>query len=229
MNGRGWSECELQLLAKLYPLRPTVEISSALGRSITAVYAMARTLQLSKSEEFLASAASGRLKKGECRPGSEKHRFPKGHVPANKGARRPGWHAGRMRETQFKKGERSGVAAKNWVPIGTISPDSEGYLRIKIREAVFGKEPTGWGNTKVWPLLSRQIWQQTNGPIPAKHIVSFKDGDRQNCSIENLALLSMADNARRNSIWARMPRDLALVIQLNGVLKRKIRSLHGEE
>lgn len=48
--------------------------------------------------------------------------------PFNKGLRRPGWHVGRMRETQFRKGERSGIAAKNWRPIGTIRTDPDGYL-----------------------------------------------------------------------------------------------------
>jgi hypothetical protein len=148
-------------------------------------------------------------------------------VPANKGLRRPGWHAGRMQETQFKKGDRSGIAAKNWRPIGTILPDAEGYLRIKVREAVHGKEPTGFGNTKVWPLYGRYVWEQHKGPIPPKHLVLFKDGDRSRCVIENLELLSMADNARRNSMWNRLPPELARVIQLNGALKRQIRRLSG--
>jgi hypothetical protein len=58
-------------------------------------------------------------------------------------------------------------------------------------------------------------------------MVAFKDGDRSNCAIENLELRSMADNARRNNMWGRLPRELAEVIQLNGALKRKVRRLNG--
>lgn len=189
---------------------------------------MAHKLGLRKSQEFQDSEESGRLHKGQTRPGMERTQFVKGQIPFNKGLRRPGWHAGRMKETQFKKGCRLGIAAKNWVPIGTIKTDGEGYRRIKVREAKPG-EACGFGNTKVWPLLGRYVWQQANGPIPPKHLVAFKDGDRSNCAINNLELRSMADNCRRNSMWARLPRELAEVIQLNGALKRKMRNIHGKE
>jgi hypothetical protein len=218
---------ELDRLTALYAAHSTKEVAQELDRSVSAIYGMAASLGLQKSLEWLASEASGRLLKGQTRRGTERTQFQKGHVPANKGLRRPGWHAGRMQETQFKKGDRSGIAAKNWRPIGTILPDAEGYLRIKVREAVHGKEPTGFGNTKVWPLYGRYVWEQHKGPIPPKHLVLFKDGDRSRCVIENLELLSMADNARRNSMWNRLPPELARVIQLNGALKRQIRRLSG--
>jgi hypothetical protein len=44
-----------------------------------------------------------------------------------------------------------------------------------------------------------------------------------NCVLENLELISMAENARRNRMWNVMPRELAEVIHLNGQLKRKLR------
>jgi hypothetical protein len=224
-----WSDDDRNRLAELYPLRPSSEVAKTLGRSVSSVYGMASKMALLKSPAFLESEESGRLHKGETRAGTERTQFHKGHMPANKGLRRPGWHAGRMRETQFKKGERSGVAARNWRPIGTILPDAEGYLRIKVREAVYGKEPTEFGNVRVWPLYNRHLWEQKHGPIPPRHLVVFKDGDRGNCVIGNLDLLSMADNARRNGMWQSMPRELAEVIQLNGALKRKLRMANGKE
>lgn len=229
MTRRFWSEQEISQLKALYPNRPTKEVVCALNRTLKGVYGMAMKLGLGKTQEFLDSDESGRLRKGQTRPGCERTQFKKGMTPANKGLRRPGWHAGRMKETQFKKGTRSGIAARNWKPIGTIAVDREGYLRIKVRDAVHGVEATGFGNTKVWPLLGRYVWEQHNGPIPPKHVVIFKDGDRGNCSIENLELISTAENARRNSMWNNLPRELAEVIQLQGALKRKIRRLNGTE
>lgn len=229
MSGRPWSAADRARLAELYPSLPTKRVAQLLDRPLTGVYATAKKLGIQKSEAFLDSPESGRLRKGQTRPGSEATQFPKGHVPLNKGLRRPGWGPGRMKETQFKKGVRSGIAATHWKPIGTILPDAEGYLRIKVREATYGKEATGFGNTKVWPLYSRYLWEQHNGPIPPKTLVKFKDGDRQNCCIENLHLISMADNARLNRMWGRFPPELSAAIQLNGALKRKLRRLDGKE
>jgi hypothetical protein len=229
MNGSPWLPHDIEALKRLYPNHSTKDVARILGRSLSSIYATAKKLGIKKSAEFLASEESGRLKKGQCRPGMVATQFKKGQTPANKGLRRPGWAPGRMKETQFKPGHRGGAAALNHKPVGTIKTDPDGYLRIKVREAVHGKEATGFGNTKVWPLYGRYVWEQHNGPIPPKHIVTFKDGNRLNCAIENLELMSCADNARRNSMWAKMPRELAEVIQLRGALNRKLRRLSGEK
>jgi len=127
-----------------------------------------------------------------------------------------------MRETQFRKGERRGVANENWKPIGTIATDTEGYQRIKVREGNPG-EATGFGNVRIWPLLSRHLWEQHNGPLPPSHAVAFKDGDRANCSIENLELVSRAELMRRNTIHNRYPKEVVNTIMLLGAVKRKLR------
>lgn len=215
-----WTEAELAILRERYPHEPTAQIAADLGRNVGKVYAQATKLGLAKTPEFLRSGMAGGF-----RPGSktgESYRYPKGHVPANKGTRRPGWAPGRMAETQFKKGDMNGAARSKWKPVGTIMPDTEGYLRIKLRERVPGAGEHGW-NSKGWKLYHHQVWEAANGPIPPKHIVRFRDGNRSNCAIDNLELISMAENARRNQMFRSLPRELAEVIQLAGALKRKIR------
>jgi hypothetical protein len=226
-----WTQKERDYLAETYPAQPTSDIAKTLNRSTISTYGMANKLGLKKSPEFIRSEASGRLQKGNTPHASVQFRFQKGQTPANKGLRRPGWSPGRMSETQFRKGQRTGMARKNWKPIGTILPDHEGYQRIKVREAIHGKEATGFGNTKVWPLLNRHTWEQNRGPIPPGHAVAFKDKNRQNCAIENLELISRKELARRNHMWnpENMPRELAEAIQLNSALRRQIRSKHGKE
>ena len=225
MNGKPYSDDELRMLREMYPSYPSMEIAELLGRNVSSVYRKAEKLGLAKTPEYLRTVG---FQKGSTI--GAKFRFQKGQTPANKGVKRPGWHAGRMKETQFKKGQRTGKAAMNWRPIGTILRDYEGYLRIKVREAEHGKEAYGFGNTKVWPLLQRHVWEQQKGPIPPSHTVCFKDGDRSNCAIENLELVSRADLARRNSMWKRLPRELAQVIQLNGAIKAQItRRLNGKK
>ncbi len=228
MNRQPWTPEEEAYLREHYPDGLTSAIAAHLERSIYKIYTKARKLGLSKSDEYIRNPRNRcRLRRGHGVGKSTQ--FRKGHAPANKGLRRPGWGPGRMKDTQFKRGERRGVAAKNWRPIGTILSDAEGYVRIKVREAEHGKEPTGFGNTKVWPLYQRYVWEQHNGPIPPKHLVMFKDGNRRNCAIENLECISMAENARRNRMWNNYPRELAEAIQLNGALKRKLRRLDGKE
>lgn len=218
---RVWTEAETRYVRERYADTLTADLARYLGRTLGSVYQMAQRLGLEKSADYMGAslhAAGETLAKS-----SKSTQFQPGHVPVNKGVRRPGWAPGRMAEHQFQRGGRSGMAARNWRPIGTILADANGYLRIKMREAQHGKEPTGFGNTRVWPFYHRYLWEQTNGPIPAGHLVVFRDGNRQNCVIENLQLMTLADNARRNSMWSHMPRELAEVIQLQGALKRKLR------
>lgn len=224
MNGKPWNAHDLATLREMYPDRPTVEIAAKLGRSLSNVYVTARRLGLKKSEAFLASEASGIIGPGKAHDGrGAAFRFPKGHVPANKGTRRPGWAPGRMRETQFKPGSRRGAAAQNWKPVGTVVPGADGYLRIKVRETEPG-EATGFRNPEAWPQLHRHVWEQHHGPVPDGHIVVFRDRDRTNCAIENLELISLAENLRRNSIWEkRYPAELTSAIMQLGQLKRRIR------
>lgn len=126
-----------------------------------------------------------------------------------------------MSETQFRKGERSGVASRNWRPLGTILTDHEGYLRIKVREAQPG-EAYGFGNTRVWPLMQRHVWEQAHGPIPPGHAIAFRNRDKKDVRLENLELLTRAELMARNSVH-NLPKPLASAIQLLGALKRQIR------
>jgi hypothetical protein len=213
LPSRRWSSEELRLLSELYPSRSTKDVAAALERSVLSVYNAALKLELKKTAEYHRLYG---FQKGSTigRP----FRFRKGNVPHNKGVRRPGWHSGRMRETQFKKNHRP----QTWKPVGTIRADTEGYLRVKVRERRPGDAGGGW-DKNVWPLLHHVIWREHHGPIPAKHVVTFKDRDRSNCSIDNLELISKAENARRNQMWTNLPRPLAEAIALNGAIKRKLR------
>ena len=222
---RPWSPEDCAVLSDRYERTPTRELAELLGRPVSQVYRKAASMGIAKNAEFL---------KQHCRiqPGSQLGKatqFRKGQHPPNKGLRRPGWAPGQMAETQFKKGQRSGMAARNWKPVGTILTDSEGYLRIKVREAEYGKEASGFGNTKVWPLYQRVVWASHHGPIPPGRVIVFKDGNRQNCAPENLESISRGELAKRNRMWNRFPRELAETIQLVGALKRKIRRLQDAQ
>ena len=222
---RFWTPQDLQALCESYPDNSTKSVAAKLNRSIASTYGMAGKLGLCKSAAYLASDDAYILR-SHPEIGAA-GRFRPGNVPANKGIKQPGWAPGRMGETQFKPGCRTGAANRNWKPVGTILPDSDGYLRIKVREHWPG-EHSGFGNSLVWPFLQRHLWRQIYGPIPAGHAVTFIDGDRTNCNPDNLKLISRRELMARNSVH-NLPPELKQVIQLCGALKRKIRRIGAQK
>lgn len=210
---RLWSAADDRTLREIYPDTATTVVAQRLRRSLTATYGRARLLGLSKSAAYLASPDACRLRRGDNVGAA--FRYPKGHVPANKGTRRPGWAPGRMRETQFKRGTLNGHAAAHLMPIGSTRL-IDGYVYVKV--AAVPNVP----HTVNWLPLHVIEWERVHGRMPAGHCLWFKDGDRLHVDLENLELRTRAENMRRNSIH-HLPKPLAETIQLLGALNRQIR------
>jgi hypothetical protein len=98
---RFWIPAEDRALRTLYPHLRNNDVSRILGRPVYSVYARAAKLGVHKSAAFKASPLSGRNIKGYAQHGM-RTRFPKGHVPANKGTRRPGSRRGTSRSTVIR-------------------------------------------------------------------------------------------------------------------------------
>lgn len=214
MGGFNFLPEEDRAICTLFPHMQTRDVARILGRPLCSVSQRATKLGVKKSAAFNNSALSGRNRKG-CAPNGIRSRFPKGHVPANKGLRRPGWHAGRMRETQFKKGQRP----VTYREIGELRLNADGYVDMKICDAP---------GARAWRAFHLILWEDANGPIPKGHCLRFRDGDRFHIDVENLELLSRADNARRNSIH-NLPKPLVHTMQVLGQLKRRIREAHNRQ
>lgn len=208
---RPWSREDDRLLRGFYPNTPTPQVAQRLKRTVAAVYGHAFKLGLSKSPAYLASPAACRLRRGDHV--GARFRFPKGHVPANKGLRRPGWGPGRMKETQFRKGQLNGVAARRFQPIGSTRT-IDGYLYRKLSAI-----PGPW--TRNWKLVHLLLWESLHGPVPASHAVAFKNRDRTDIRAENLELIHRRDLMARNTVH-NLPKPLAQTVQLLGALRRKI-------
>lgn len=208
---RPWSEVELELLRRNYADSRTEDLALVLGRTLSQVYTKARKVGLAKSEAYLASPAACRLRRGDNV--GKAHRFEKGHVPANKGLRRPGWNAGRMRETQFQKGQMP----HTWKPIGSLRINADGYVDRKVSDT--GYPPRDWVG------VHRLVWIDAHGPIPAGHVITFKPGRRTTdvdaITVDSLELTSRADLARRNHARNLGP-EYVKVVQLRGAITRQI-------
>lgn len=201
-----WTDTQTALLRAQYADTPTQVIATQLGISLDRVYAKAKRLGLSKSAAYLASPAACRLRRGDNI--GKAYRYPKGHVPANKGLRgQPS--VGRMAQTQFKPG----AMPHTWMPVGGARIDRDGYHYVKLRETT----PPRFG----WVQVHHLVWELHRGPIPRGHIISFRDGDKTHIAIDNLECLSLRENMQRNTLH-RYPKEITHAIQLRGAINRRI-------
>ena len=192
---RWWTQQEDERLAELYFDHKLADIAALMGRSISSVANRRVKLGLERTEEQQARIGNGR--------------FTKGHKTWNKGKK--GWvQGGRSKETRFKPGQRSNTRR----PIGAERNTIDGILLRKVSDT--GHKLTDWRPVHVL------VWEAEHGPVPDEHIVIFKDGNRRNFDISNLECITRAENMRRNSYHTNYPPELANLIQLRGVLTRKI-------
>lgn len=95
-------------------------------------------------------------------------KFDPGHIPSPK-ARPKG-----PNKTSFKPGQRP----HNYLPVGTMRVDSDGYHQIKTADP------------RMWSFTHILKWEEANDPIPDDKILTFIDGDRDNLDMDNLELVT---------------------------------------
>lgn len=113
-------------------------------------------------------------------------RFVKGQEPPNKGKPMTPEQYEKARPTMFKKGN----IPANHMNVGDISRTTDGYLIKKVQEDGIQRER--------WAFLHRLVWEEHNGPIPEGKMVSFLDGNKDNCDINNLVLVDNEINLELN-------------------------------
>ena len=214
---RLWNAVDDVLLLARYPHEPTPSLARDFRRTLSAVYGRAAILGLTKSAEYLASPDACRLRRGD-HPGVP-FQFKKGHVPANKGLRRPGWGPGRMKETQFKAGQRG----NRWVPVGSTRI-CDGYQYTKVRDVRSTKGGAGFVPWTVnWKPTHVLLWEKHRGRVPRGHAIAFRNrGDKRDIRLDNLECISRGELMARNTIH-NLPEPLVETIQLLGALNRQIR------
>lgn len=207
-----WTDEQLAILRERYPHEPTGNLVAPIGHTVISIYGKANQLGIKKTDEYLAGPHACRLH----RDGNIgiTHRFQKGQQAWNKGKKmRP--HPNSV-ATQFKPGHLSGRALEVVKPIGTERITKDGYRQRKINNDLpFHKR---------WRLVQLIVWEENFGPVPKGHAITFRDGNRQNCAPENLALIKRSDLMAKNTVH-NLPKPLAELVQLRGALNRKINRL----
>lgn len=193
-----YTEEKLKYLIENYSDTKNVDLAKKLGVSESSVNAKAFKLKLRKSEDF-----------------KERHRlkgkFKKGHVPSNKGKKQTEYMSAesieKTKATRFKKGGISANRYEDFTEV--IREDKNGKPYIMIRTPSKGK-------------LSYKhiyIWEKENGKVPKGHCLWFIDGNTMNCKLENLELITRAENLKRNV--HNRPKEFNRAIKLkNKILKQ---------
>ncbi|WP_221227779.1 HNH endonuclease signature motif containing protein [Rhodocyclus tenuis] len=202
-----WVEPMRKRLIEIYPDNTAAFCAAELGVSIGQIYSAVARMGLKKSEAFKASAKSGRL---DGIRGAET-RFGRGQVARKKGMK--GLALG-SRTTQYPPGHKP----FNWVPIGSERL-VDGYLQRKMTDT--GYPP------KDWKFVHRLMWEEANGPIPAGHMLVFRDGNRAHIALDNLELITRAEHMRRHTLH-NYPPELAECVLLRSQITRHINRREGK-
>lgn len=221
----GWSPEQDALMRTHFPHMPTARVAAMVGRSESSTSKHATTLGLTKDPAYLASEASGRMQPGDARGAAT--RFRKGQAPQNKGVtHRPGWAPGRMRDHQFKPGQKG----TRWKPVGSTRL-IDGFVYVKVSD--IPKVP----HTVNWKAVHIQRWEADHGPVPKDHALKCRDGNRLNTDPSNWeciprAILPQLNGGRAKRLsYDDAPAELKPIVmtraKLTHAIKRRQRAVHA--
>jgi len=199
-----WTAADLDYLRKFYPGTMAKVLAERLGCGVAVVCKKAWALGLHKSDAFKASPASGRL---DGVRGSAT-RFKPGQKPWTLGMKGVHMHPA----TEFKKGQ----APANVQEVGALRINSMGDIEIKLAPG-----------PRQWLSLRRYAWQQERGPIPKAMCVVPDNGDGHDTQIDNLRLVTRAENIRLN-LLRKYPKELRNAMAMRGRLSKHIERLEEE-
>jgi hypothetical protein len=133
-------------------------------------------------------------------------------------AQRKGVPTGRVPAHAYKPGTLRGMAARRWVPVGTVvirkRPNKRPHRWIKVADV-----PHATGAN--WKLYATWLWEKANGPAPAGYRVGHADGNTLNDRPGNIvcapkqsaALAAMSDPARQSRRIAKVAKARRLRAQ----------------
>lgn len=148
-------------------------------------------------------------------------RYSKGLVPFNKGKKQVDYMSieaiQNSSKTTFKKGN---------MPHNTANGDGEIRMRVDHRN----RSGKGYYFIRLslgrWYPLHQHLWEEANGKVASGYCLWFKDGNTNNCTLDNLEMISRSENARRNrNKFLQLPEDVAEVVKLTNKLSKKIKSI----
>ena len=167
---RRYNESERQFLCEIIPGRSYAEIAEMFNAWLVETGSVNTSITASQVNSFCGNNKISTGRTGQ---------FVKGQLAHNKGKKK-WWIGGET--TQFKKGH----APHNYRPVGSTRISRDGYIEVKVADP------------KTWRQLHVITWEKAHGKVPKGHAVIFGDGDKQNCALDNLVLVTRAQLVRMN-------------------------------
>lgn len=169
-------------------------------------------------EKFGIKLTKGQIKSfkqsNKVRSGTIGGRFEKGAPSWNKGRKLKPEQYEKLARTMFKKGS----IPHNTQPIGTEIIRSDGYIKIKVAEP----------NT--WKLKHRLVYEEYYGvKLGQNDTIIFLDGNKENCSIDNLLRMNRRELIRFNAFQRSDNPEINLTAALATKLEAKIREKEKEK
>lgn len=114
--------------------------------------------------------------------------FPKGHTPFNKGKPWDEWLSEEKQEriTSLTSVNLEKYRQKLLENTEGYHKDKDGYLQRNIRGT----------NRKIYK--QREVWEAANGKVPDGYMIVFRNGNREDCRLENLKLVKRAQTIQIN-------------------------------
>jgi hypothetical protein len=194
-----WKPHEIELLKQHYSDSNIHELMQMLNKTSGAIYNQAYLNKLKKSPEYEEKRRLQDIKNISKNTSS---RFQKGNKPWNKGVK--GFMGANA--TSFKKGNKPHNTRK----VGDTRIDGKDmFLLIKVAD-------------KKWIRKEILIWESVHGKIPKGHVVRVKNPFLDKYDINNLMLITHAENMLLNTIH-RHPKELQQAIRTLKKLKKAIK------
>lgn len=121
--------------------------------------------------------------------------FQKGQEPYTKGKKWAEYMSPKGQENCRKNTYKKGNTPENVLPLGSVRKTPDGYLIIKVQSR--------GGQWDRWKLLQQKVWEDEHGPVPEGHVLTFKDGNRENVTLDNLVLVTQEENAMLTTLHYR--------------------------
>ncbi|MGE4345916.1 MAG: HNH endonuclease signature motif containing protein [Flavobacteriaceae bacterium] len=196
-----FSSQESKFIQENYLTMPIKQIATTLNRSECGIKSRMNQLELVIPEELLKK----RIQDGM---------FRKGQEPPNKGKKQTEYMSAeaieKTKATRFKKGHISANRHKDFTEVLRKDKNGRKYWMIRL---------PGGGKMQykhIW------LWEQNNNrTIESGYNVVFKDGNSENCVIENLEYISDSELMSRNTLH-NYPDEIRQLIQLKGAVARQI-------
>lgn len=185
-GARIWEPEEDDILRMKYPDTLNSELMIELDRSLSSIYGRAQLLGLSKSDAYIKKHGM-RFTTESCIVGSS-YRWKKGNAPPNKGKKLQGERLAKILQTAFKKGHipHNSYAEDGVVIVRNESQTGKMYQWVRI---ALGK----------WKPVHILLWENKHGEYNKKtHCLWFINGDTMDVRLENLELITRAENVKRN-------------------------------